>query len=81
MDVGLALPSPPSLTWCTLKHALKIALKYLVQGIVIALAVKYTPVYGSLIDDKEVAVIAVVSAITMLVLNKFLPDNLFTLNI
>ena len=70
-----------TISWCSIKSAIKIAFKYLVQGIVIALAVKYTPVYGSLIDDKEVATIAVVSAVTMFALNKLLPDNFISLNI
>ena len=70
-----------TLSWCTLKTAIKIAFKYLIHGAIIALAVKFTPVYGTLIDDKEAATIAVVSAVTMFVLNKFLPDDFIALNI
>jgi hypothetical protein len=70
-----------NISWCSVKSALKVAFKYLMHGVVIAMAIRLVPDYGSLIDDKELAVIAITSAVTMFLMNKFLPDNFIALNI
>lgn len=67
---------PISIDWCSLRHALKVAFKYLIHGAVIALSIRYFPAYGQLMDTQELVTIAVISAVTMFVSNRVIPDSI-----
>lgn len=67
---------PISIDWCAIRHAIKVAFKYMVHGAILALSLYYFPAYGQLIDRSELIVVAVVSAVTMFIGNRILPDSL-----
>jgi hypothetical protein len=54
--------------------ALKVVFKFLFEGLIVALAVKYVPVYGHAIDNHEVVVIAIIAAVVSFILERILPS-------
>lgn len=74
MDIDYDIPI--KFDWCSIRHALKVSFKYLIHGAIIALSIRYFPAYGQLMDTHELMTIAVISAITMFVSNRVVPDSI-----
>lgn len=58
---------------CTIGNIIKTAFKFLFQGFLVALAVRFMPAYGAVIDTHELLMIALSSALVGFLLERILP--------
>jgi hypothetical protein len=66
------VPRRPS-SGCTIANVIKTAFKFLFQGFLVALAVRFMPAYGAVIDSHELLMIALSSALVGFLLKRILP--------
>jgi hypothetical protein len=64
---------PRRTSGCNLGNIIKSAFKFLFQGFLVALAVRFMPAYGAVIDTHELLMIAFSSAIVEFLLERILP--------
>lgn len=60
---------------CTITNIVKTAFKFLFQGFLVALAVRFMPAYGAVIDTHELLMIALSSALVGFLLERILPTT------